>query len=89
MKEFLRNPRRITQKQFNDLAAWLKKYGDLSGIVHDLNSDQIIGGNQRTKVFNVNECEVELVAQYDRPDEQGTVAHGFIVWRGHRKLSEV
>ena len=48
MKQFHKNPRQITTKQYSDLETWLKKYGDLSGVVHDLNSDQVIGGNQRS-----------------------------------------
>jgi hypothetical protein len=56
----------------------------LSGIVHDLNSDQIIGGNQRSKVFDVNACEIVLTEQYANPDEQGTVALGYILWQGNK-----
>jgi hypothetical protein len=84
MKLYHNNPRQITDRQYSDLSKWLEKYGDLSGIVHDLNSDEIIGGNQRSRVFNINECEVELTEQYEQPDEQGTVAVGFVIWGGKR-----
>ena len=46
MKLYHKNPRQITKKQYSDLETWLRELGDLSGIVHDLNSDEIIGGNQ-------------------------------------------
>jgi hypothetical protein len=49
-----------------------------------LNSDEIIGGNMRSDVFNINHCEIELTHQADTPDEQGTVALGFIVWKNKR-----
>lgn len=45
MKAYHKNPRRITGKQVDDLADSLTDLGDLSGIVHDLETDEIIGGN--------------------------------------------
>ena len=84
MKPYHKNPRRINKKQFEQLKENLLYLGDLSGIVHDLNSNEIVGGNQRSSVFDVNECDVEIVHQYDYPDEQGTIAHGFIIWKDKR-----
>ena len=84
MKPYHKNPRRINKKQFEQLRENLLYLGDLSGIVHDLNSNEIVGGNQRSSVFDVNECDVEIVHQYDYPDEQGTIAHGFIIWKNKR-----
>jgi hypothetical protein len=79
-----KNPRQITVQQFENLERWLEELGDLSGVVHDLNSNQIIGGNQRGRVFEINECEIVLTEENDEPDEQGTVAIGYIVWKGYR-----
>ena len=84
MKPYHKNPRRINKKQFEQLKENLLYLGDLSGIVHDLNSNEIIGGNQRSSVFDVSKCDVEIVHQYDYPDEQGTIAHGFIIWKDKR-----
>ena len=84
MKLYSKNPRQITDKQQDQLREWLEELGDLSGIVHDLNTDEIVGGNQRSRVINVNECEIELLVTNEEPDAQGTVAHGFIVWEGNR-----
>ena len=84
MKPYHKNPRQITRKQFQQLKENLAYLGDLSGIVHDLNTDEIIGGNQRSAVFDVNKCQIEIVHKYDYPDEQGTVAQGFIIWDGKR-----
>lgn len=82
MRHYHKNPRQITEKQFTDLRATLRELGDLSGIVHDLNSDEIIGGNQRGRVFDINDCQIEYVKKFDQPDEQGTIAVGFVVWEG-------
>ncbi len=84
MKPYHKNPRRINKKQFEQLEENLLYLGDLSGIVHDLNSNEIIGGNQRSSVFDVSKCDIEIVHQYDYPDEQGTIAHGFIIWKDKR-----
>lgn len=84
MKQYHKNPRQISDQQLGGLRRWLAELGDLSGVVHDLNSDEIIGGNQRGRVFDVDECVIELVEGPHEPDPQGTVAHGFIVWEGSR-----
>ncbi len=82
MKPYHKNPRRITKKRHERLTDTLVRLGDLGGIVHNLETDEVIGGNQRMTVFR--DSEPVIVEQYDQPDEQGTVAHGFIVWRGKR-----
>jgi hypothetical protein len=84
MKPYHKNPRQITKKQFDQLKENLAYLGDLSGIVHELNTDEIIGGNQRSAVFDINKCQVEIVHNLDHPDEQGTVAQGFVIWQGKR-----
>lgn len=83
-RQYHKNPRQISRKQYEALEQRLAELGDLSGIVHDLNSDEIIGGNQRSRVFDINACDVELVQVLDTPDEQGTVAHGFVLWEGYK-----
>ncbi len=81
-KQYHKNPRQITAKQHEALAIDLAELGDLGGIVHDLNSDEIIGGNQRSRVFDINACDVLLTEQLDEPDAQGTVARGYVIWKG-------
>jgi len=83
-KQYHKNPRQITAKQYEALAIDLAELGDLGGIVHDLNSDEIIGGNQRSRVFDLNACDVALTEVLEEPDAQGTVAHGFIIWKGKK-----
>ena len=70
MKFYHKNPRQITGKQYGDLEKWLLEFGDLSGIVHDLNSDEIISGNQRGRVFDIDECEIVKAQEFDEPDAQ-------------------
>ena len=73
MKPYHRNPRQITDKRYQRLQDTLARLGDLSGIVH----------NQRTAVFG-QASEIVMTERYDQPDEQGTVAHGFVIWRGRK-----
>ena len=84
LKQYHKNPRRIKEQDFKNLQQWLGELGDLSGVVHDLNSDEIITGNQRGRVFDVGACQIEMISRLDEPDEQGTVGLGYIVWQGRR-----
>lgn len=88
MKPYHKNPRKITPGELSDLRTWLAELGDISGIVHDLNTDEIITGNQRSGIFEIlgngTDPMIEIIDQYDSPDEQGTVAIGYIVWEGKR-----
>lgn len=82
MAQFEKNPRKISDSQLAMLAECIKELGDLGGIVHDVNSDQIISGNPRAKVIDINSCKIELVKELKKPDKQGTLAWGFIHWDG-------
>jgi DNA modification methylase len=84
MKQYSKNPRKISDEQRAELESFLRELGDLSGVVHDLNSDQIIGGNQRSKVFDINKCEIVIEHQMKKPDSQGTVALGYVIWEKKR-----
>ncbi|MHC4088693.1 MAG: hypothetical protein ACYSVY_00170 [Planctomycetota bacterium] len=87
MKTYHKNPRKISEKQFSDLEKWLEELDDLSGIVHDLNSDEVVGGNQRARVFDIlqkKDAPIVLTDEFDPPTRQGTVALGYIQWRGER-----
>jgi len=83
-KQYHKNPRQITTKQMTMLAHDLAELGDLSGIVHDLNTDEIIGGNQRSKIFDLAKLNIVLTEELPEPDEQGTVALGYVLWQGKK-----
>lgn len=78
-KQYHKNPRNITKKQYEMLQENIALFGDISGVVVDLNSDEIIGGNQRSKAIDLEYCEIEIVNRYDTPTAQGTVAEGYIL----------
>lgn len=84
MRFFDHNPRQITNAQFARLTNDMADYGDLSGIVHDLNSDQVISGNQRVRVIDLSKIEPVIYEHFDKPTKQGTVAYGYVEWMGER-----
>lgn len=81
-KEYHKNPRKITPEEIDMIRKNLIELGDISMIVHDLNSDEIIGGNQRSKIINFNECEKVITDQLKKPDKQGPVGWGYVIWDG-------
>jgi len=84
-KEYHKNPRKIETEDVEKLSESIEKYGDLSGIVHNVETDEIISGNQRSfKVFDIASCEIEFTQQNEAPDEQGTVALGYLVYEGKK-----
>lgn len=56
----------------------LKKFGDLSGIIYNRKSKQLVGGHQRTAVLDAASA-VEITKKYEKPTPTGTVAEGFVI----------
>lgn len=85
MKHYHKNPRQISEKQFNQLKGWLEEYGDLSGIVHNIRTDEIIGGNQRAEAMHfMNGTKPKIIKRYAKPTKQGTFAYGYFEYKGER-----
>ena len=84
MKLYHKTPRQITERQYEDLARWMEELGDVSGLTHNVPTDELICGNQRSRVIDVNNCEIKIVEKMDKPDSQGTVALGYVIWKKHK-----
>ena len=84
MNKYHKNPRVLTEKQFKLLERDLKELGDLSGIVHDINSNEIISGNQRVSVFTPSDSDIEIIEEFNPPTKTGTIATGWIKYNGER-----
>lgn len=84
LKEYKHNPRKITSEQLEKLKRNIEELGDLSGIVHDLNTGEIISGNQRSKAIDIRKCGIVITERYPEPTPEGTVAWGYVVWEGQR-----
>lgn len=71
------------------LAKSLAEFGDLSCVIFNRKTGQIVGGHQRVKNFDKN-ATVEIVATFKKPTKVGTTAEGFIVHKGEKyKYREV
>lgn len=84
MRLYTNNPRQISRKEFEQLKRDLADLGDLGGLVHDLNTDQVISGNQRSRVFDLSKLQPVITQSFDPPTPQGTVALGYVEWQGER-----
>jgi hypothetical protein len=77
-----RNPRKITDEQLEALKKAMAAYGDLSGLVVNLNTGHLVGGHQRVKILG--NLPVEILRRFPQPTPRGTVAEGVVLYRGER-----
>lgn len=68
------NPRKITPKQLDALGMSMKEFGDLSGIVKNIRTGNLVGGHQRLKHFD----PAWTITKHAQTDSTGTVALGEI-----------
>jgi len=77
-----KNPRIVTEKRLEMLKNSMSTFGDISGILHNVRTNNIFGGNQRAKILGLK--EPTITKTYDPPTELGTVSEGFIEHQGER-----
>jgi hypothetical protein len=77
-----RNPRKISPSKARILAKTLKEFGDLSGIVFNVQNKKLVGGHQRQE--SLAEAEIEITERFKKPTLQGTVAYGFAIINGEK-----
>lgn len=73
-----KNARKIGSFDKKNLEDSIKRYGDLSCIVFNVRSKQLVCGHQRMEAFKAFPGEKRLVIEqsYATPNQQGTVAEG-------------
>jgi DNA modification methylase len=76
------NPRKISDKQLEMLRKSLDEFGDLSGIVFNRRTGNVIGGHQRLKCLPPD-AKIEKKDLKER-SKTGTVAEGWIVIDGEK-----
>jgi hypothetical protein len=80
-----KNPRKITDAKARMLRDSLARFGDISGLVFNRTSGQLVGGHQRVEAFKgLGASDVTLTKQYDVPSHAGTVAEGHVDISGER-----
>jgi len=83
LKPNTNNPRKISDQKLLQLKKALNEFGDISGIVFNRKSKQIVGGHQRVKHFSPT-SPITIIKKYSKPTKTGTVAEGFIELKGER-----
>jgi hypothetical protein len=84
-----KNPRKITDEKKEMLRKSLDEFGDMSGIVNNVRSQQLVGGHQRTDVLPPD-ADIIITQKYDPPTRTGTVAEGHVLIAGEKfKYREV
>lgn len=79
------NPRLAwTDEQHEAFKKSLAEFGDLSGVVFNRKSKQLVGGNKRRDEFIASDAKVTIVQELEKPDAVGTVAWGYVEFNGTR-----
>ena len=83
------NPRKISGERLEMLKESIQVFGDLSGIVYNRRTKNIVSGHQRIKTIDP-ETKISIEMRYDPPTNTFTVAEGYIEVNGERmKYREV
>jgi hypothetical protein len=79
------NPRKITKDDYKTLQDSLSEFGDLSGVIFNRTSNNLVGGHQRTNAFKQHkDAEVVLTEEFETPSKTGTVALGYVLVNGEK-----
>jgi len=84
LKSNPQNPRTLSRDQAAALKASMNEFGDLSSIVFNTNTGQLVGGHQRIatmKSMNVA-SNVQITQVFNPATEDGTTAIGYVVFAG-------
>lgn len=73
------NPRTISDYEFKALKRSMAEFGDLSGVIKNVTTGNLVGGHQRVKAFQqAKSAKVVVTSRLDKPNRVGTVARGYI-----------
>lgn len=84
LKPYHKNPRILKEDKAKLLFDSLEDFGDLSGIVVNRLTGEVIGGNQRTNFFKMKDAKIVLTEEFEKATKQGTVATGYVIFSGER-----
>ena len=81
-----KNPRTLSQHDGKALAASMKEFGDLSAIVFNEQTQQLVGGHQRVEIMRkvLGGGKVLITQRFEQPDAVGTVALGYVIYDGRQ-----
>lgn len=80
-----KNPRKVSAKKLKQLERALLEFGDLSGIVFNRKTGQLVGGHQRVELFKKKkDAEIAIIIKHKKPTKAGTMAEGYVSIEGER-----
>ena len=80
LKKTKTNPRLITEGALEKLNENLTRFGDLGGVIYNVQLKELVSGNQRTSLFNLkSKNKIEYTETLKTPTEDGTTAYGYIL----------
>lgn len=74
-----KNPRQISKFDYDNLVQSIKIFGDLSGIVFNETTEQLVGGHQRVEAFKQLGGQPVVTERLSEPNSVGTVARGHVL----------
>jgi len=80
------NPRTISKHDYEALVNSIKRFGDLSGIVFNRRTGQLVGGHQRIEAFKRmgGDKSVQITERLESPNAKGTVAVGYVYFENEQ-----
>jgi hypothetical protein len=83
------NPRSIDKHDFEALVKSMREFGDLSGVVKNLETGTLVGGNQRLEAFKkLSKPIIRIEHRFaDGPNAVGTIANGYIELENGERFS--
>lgn len=74
------NPREISRHDFAALKRSISEFGDLSGIVLNRQTGNLVGGHQRIRAFQaLHNPSVVIEEELPSPNSMGTIARGYVL----------
>lgn len=73
------NPRMISGHDFKSLVDSIGKFGDMSGLVFNRRTGNIVGGHQRREAYLKLGGKITITQTLDGPSSSGTVAYGHVL----------
>lgn len=77
------NPRIVTEAKLGQLKRSMLEFGDISGIVFNVETGNVVGGTQRTRNIDKT-AKVAITKRFPKPSRTGTLAVGYVEQDGER-----
>lgn len=84
LKANVKNPRKMSKHDAASLKTSMTEFGDLSGIVLNTATNQLVGGHQRVETFKQLDGlkKVVITQRFAQPTTVGTTAYGYVTYGG-------